>query len=64
MLELDKAAFRTLAAVFRVTDSGEDLVEVEYEPDLLPKHERPLHSNSERFSLGDSGDKIGSLYIV
>jgi hypothetical protein len=64
VLELGEAAFRTIAAVFRVKDSWEDLGEVESEPDLLPKHERPLHSNSERFSLGDSGNRIGSLYIV
>ena len=29
MLELGEVAFRTLAVVFRVTDSGEDLEEVE-----------------------------------
>jgi hypothetical protein len=63
VLELGKVAFWTLAVLFRVTDSIEDLAEVELEPDLLPKHDRPLHSNSERFSLGESGDKIGSLDV-
>ena len=64
VLEWGEVAFWTFAVVFRVIDLGEDLAEFEYEPDLLPKHDRPLHSNSERFSFSESGDKIGSLYIV
>jgi len=64
VLELGEVAFLAFAVVLRVTDLSGCLVEVEYKPDLLLKQDdRSLHSNSERFRLGESGDKFGSLYV-
>ena len=63
VLELGEVAFLTFAVVSRVTDRIGCLVEVEYKPDLLLKHDRPLHSNSERFSSDELRDNFGSLYV-
>jgi hypothetical protein len=64
VLELGEVASLSSAVIFRVTDLSGCLVEVECKPDLLPKQDdRSLHSNSERLSSGELGDKFGSSTI-